>query len=103
MVGIPPFSGFISKWYLGLGALEAGQSFFLIVLLVSSFLNGLYYLPIVVASFFRKETVDVQKQPIPLSAQIALIILSVATIFFGLFSNIPIDYITPAVQGLFGL
>ncbi len=103
MVGIPPFSGFISKWYLGLGALEGGQSFFLIVLLVSSFLNGLYYLPIVIAGFFRTGTQDFSKQPIPLSAQISLVVLATATVFFGLFSNIPIDYITPAVQGLFGL
>lgn len=103
MVGIPPLSGFISKWYLGLGALEADQMPFLLVLLISSLLNGFYYMPIVIAGFFRKETVEIQKQNVPLGAQVALIILIAATFFFGLFSNVAVDYITPTVRGLFGL
>ncbi|HHT68990.1 MAG TPA: monovalent cation/H+ antiporter subunit D family protein, partial [Firmicutes bacterium] len=103
MVGVPPLSGFISKWYLGLGALEADQMPFLLVLLISSLLNGFYYMPIVIAGFFRKETVEIQKQNVPLGAQVALIILIAATFFFGLFSNVAVDYITPTVRGLFGL
>lgn len=103
MVGIPSFSGFISKWYLGLGALEANQLLFLVVLLVSSLLNAFYYLPIVIAGFFKKGTVEVEKQVIPVGAQISLIFLIAATFFFGLFSNIPVSYIAPTIQGLFGM
>jgi multicomponent Na+:H+ antiporter subunit D len=55
MVGFPPLNGFVSKWYLALGALDAGQPVFVAVILVSSLLNGLYYLPIVIAAFFRQE------------------------------------------------
>ena len=103
MVGIPPLSGFISKWYLGLGALEANQLPFLLVLLLSSLLNGFYYMPIVIAGFFKKETVEIQKQVVPLGAQISLIVLIVATFFFGLFSNLAVDFLTPTVQGLFNV
>lgn len=52
MIGIPPLNGFLSKLNLGLGALEAGAPVYLFVLLVSSLLNGLYYLPIIIAAFF---------------------------------------------------
>ncbi|MCK9525196.1 MAG: monovalent cation/H+ antiporter subunit D family protein [Limnochordia bacterium] len=101
MVGIPPLSGFISKWYLGLGALEANQLVFLFVLLLSSLLNGFYYLPIVIAGFFQTETVEIQKKEIPIGAQVSLVILIAATFFFGLFSNVSVDFLTPTVQGFF--
>ena len=47
MIGLPPTAGFITKWQLGLGALEAGQGWVLAVLLSSSVLNAAYFLPVV--------------------------------------------------------
>ncbi|MFC1787412.1 monovalent cation/H+ antiporter subunit D family protein, partial [Halobacteriota archaeon] len=46
MCGFPPVSGFISKWYLCMGALEAGGLFFFFMLLVSSLMNVAYFFPI---------------------------------------------------------
>lgn len=53
MIGIPPLGGFLSKWYLAMGAIEAKQLPILIVLAVSTVLNACYLLPIVYAAFFR--------------------------------------------------
>jgi len=53
MIGAPPLVGFISKWYLGLGALEAGQGWVVWVLAVSSALNAAYFLPILYAAWFK--------------------------------------------------
>jgi multicomponent Na+:H+ antiporter subunit D len=50
-VGLPPFNVFVTKWYLGYGALDFGQPLFLVLLLVSSMLNAAYYLPIVISAF----------------------------------------------------
>ena len=58
MIGIPPLNGFLSKLNLGLGALEAGAPIYVFVLLVSSLLNGLYYLPIIIAAFFGEKHDD---------------------------------------------
>ncbi|MCR3923471.1 MAG: monovalent cation/H+ antiporter subunit D family protein, partial [Firmicutes bacterium] len=55
MMGIPPFNGFLSKWTLSLGALDAHQPIYVMVLLISSLLNGLYYLPIIISAFFGAE------------------------------------------------
>lgn len=54
MIGIPPLGGFVSKWYLAMGALQAGQTPILFVLAVSSVLNASYFLPIVYRAFFKE-------------------------------------------------
>jgi multicomponent Na+:H+ antiporter subunit D len=52
MIGLPPLAGFVSKWYLGLGALEAGMPWVLAVLATSSLLNAAYFLPILYQAWF---------------------------------------------------
>jgi len=46
MIGVPPVAGFVSKWYLGLGAAEAGSDWVLLILVASSLLNAAYFFPI---------------------------------------------------------
>ncbi len=53
MIGIPPLNGFLSKWTLALGALDANMAIYVLVLLISSLLNALYYLPIIIPAFFE--------------------------------------------------
>jgi multicomponent Na+:H+ antiporter subunit D len=53
MIGVPPMAGFISKWYLGIGGLESGQGWVILVLATSSLLNAAYFLPIVAAAWLR--------------------------------------------------
>ena len=52
LIGLPPFSGAWSKYYLVLGSLHEGYYAVLAVLLASSLMNALYFLPIVVRAFF---------------------------------------------------
>ena len=54
MIGIPPVSGFITKWYLVIGSMERHSVAVLAVLLASSFLNAAYFVPIVYKAFFRE-------------------------------------------------
>jgi multicomponent Na+:H+ antiporter subunit D len=54
LVGIPPLNGFISKWFLGQGALEANLGIYLGLLLLSGLLNAAYFFPIVRRAFFMK-------------------------------------------------
>jgi multicomponent Na+:H+ antiporter subunit D len=53
MMGIPPIAGFVSKWYLGLGAVTADQHWVLLVLATSTLLNAGYFLPILYKAWFR--------------------------------------------------
>jgi multicomponent Na+:H+ antiporter subunit D len=55
MIGLPPVAGFVSKWYLGLGAVEAGiAAWILPVLVASSLLNAAYFLPILYRAWFLR-------------------------------------------------
>ncbi len=54
MMGAPPLAGFVSKWYLGMGALEAGVTWVVPVLLASTILNAIYFLPLLHRAWFRK-------------------------------------------------
>lgn len=53
LAGLPPFNGFISKWYLCLGGIESQHVGLTAVFIVSGVLNIAYLFPIVYAAFFR--------------------------------------------------
>jgi multicomponent Na+:H+ antiporter subunit D len=53
LMGLPPCIGFVSKWYILRGALDAGLVLPPLVLVASTLLNAAYFMPIVYAAFFR--------------------------------------------------
>jgi multicomponent Na+:H+ antiporter subunit D len=52
MIGLPPVAGFITKWYLGIGAVQAGASWVVAILVASTILNAAYFLPILRRAWF---------------------------------------------------
>ncbi len=103
IVGIPPTSGFICKWYIALGALEANRIFFAIILLFGALLIFGYYIKIINTAYFKQPlTKDKLKgvKESPLSMTIPIGILAVLCIVFGVGAIIPISYIDPAVKAL---
>jgi multicomponent Na+:H+ antiporter subunit D len=59
MIGVPLVCGFVSKWYIGIGTLQAHRSVFLIVLLTSTILNTGYFFPVILrAVFFKPKDCD---------------------------------------------
>ncbi|WP_134672064.1 cation:proton antiporter [Halorussus marinus] len=53
MAGIPLVAGFVSKYFLLIGTVSAGQMVFTAALLVSGVLNIAYFWPVVYAAFFE--------------------------------------------------
>jgi multicomponent Na+:H+ antiporter subunit D len=53
LAGLPPMGGFLSKWYLVLGALEAGQYLFAGIMVFSGLFTAGYLFPIVYRAFFK--------------------------------------------------
>ena len=88
IIGLPPFGGMWSKWYLLLGALEAEQLVLIGVLMVSSLLNVAYLLPIPVLAFFGK-TPDAEQAPgmreAPWPALAALLLTAFGSLVLFLF------------------
>jgi len=52
MIGVPPVAGFVSKVYLGMGALEVEQPWVVLVLAGSALLNAAYFLPLLYRGWF---------------------------------------------------
>jgi multicomponent Na+:H+ antiporter subunit D len=92
MIGIPGVSGFISKWYLSLAVLEGGHPWILLVILFSSFLNSMYYLPIVIKGFLCAECEGspnvMGRDSLPASMWIPMAIMAFLIILFGLFPQL---------------
>ncbi|MBA7528468.1 Na(+)/H(+) antiporter subunit A [subsurface metagenome] len=89
MCGIPPACGFISKWFLCQGALQAGEIVFLFVLLIASFLDVVYFFPIIHTAFFKKpegvaEEVEVRVKEAPLFMLVPLSITAIFSVIFFL-------------------
>ncbi|ASY66896.1 NADH-ubiquinone oxidoreductase chain L (plasmid) [Sinorhizobium sojae CCBAU 05684] len=87
MIGVPPTAGFVSKWYLAQGSVEAGEMAFLAVLLVSSVLNAAYFLPVSYVAFFGEATAgegSATVREIPL-VTIPLVATAILSVLMGIF------------------
>ncbi|MEI6516419.1 MAG: proton-conducting transporter membrane subunit, partial [bacterium] len=52
MIGAPPVGGFVTKWYLLVGAIDASQLGIVLILLTSTILNVAYFAPVVYQAYF---------------------------------------------------
>lgn len=52
-IGLPPLAGYVSKWYLQHGAIQAGEDWAPLVLTASSLLNAAYFLPILYRAWLK--------------------------------------------------
>ncbi len=95
MIGTPPLSGFVSKWYLGLGMLEADNALLLAVLLGGALMAAIYLLPVVYRMYFREplitsdDKIATEGREAPASMLVPLVIATVLTIALGLGAYLP--------------
>ena len=98
MIGVPPVAGFVSKWYLGLGATEAGSHWVLGVLVASSLLNAAYFFPILFRAWFKEPPDQWPEEHIParrLETSASLlwppVITALLALAAGLFAAAPVS------------
>lgn len=108
LVGIPPASGFISKWYLAGGSLASGIPIFSwlgpVILLVSALLTAGYLLPITIRGFLPGADYDyagLEKKEPAGTMVIPLLILAGLSVFLGLFPNPLTQYLNKIIQTLY--
>ena len=100
LIGIPPASGFVSKWYLAVGALNSGLRIYNwlapVILLISALLTAGYLLPITIDGFFPGK--DCPELP-PKNDEggvlmwVPIMVLAALSLLLGIFSG-------PLVRGL---
>lgn len=108
LIGIPPASGFISKWHLAMGALNSGIELFSwlgpAVLLISALLTAGYLLPVTIKGFLPGADFDyehLQKKEPALIMVVPLVILAAFSLLLGLFPNPLINYMDQIAAALF--
>ncbi|MFT5089049.1 MAG: multicomponent Na+:H+ antiporter subunit D [Candidatus Latescibacterota bacterium] len=91
LIGVPLTVGFISKWYLLLGALEHGWWPVAVLVLISSLLAAVYIWRFVEVAYFRSPPADAPPLAAPpLSMQIPIWLLLAATLFFGVQTDLTV-------------
>lgn len=99
MIGIPLFVGFVSKWNFGQGIMEYGSMILIVVLTLSSLLNGIYFMPLVIRSYFFKGNEELERKEFGISLPLG--ILAGLIIITGIFSNPIILALKSIVESLY--
>ena len=100
MIGLPPFAGFFSKWYLALGAIQSGHYFYVAVLILSSLLGAIYFFRIIEKIFMEEKTskengnVNTKVLELPWQMILPLLVCAVAIIAIGLGNSFIVNNIT---------
>jgi multicomponent Na+:H+ antiporter subunit D len=101
MIGAPPVAGFITKWSLLVGSIEAHQLGILFILLASTILNAAYFAPVTYKAFFGKRPAGEACTGIkeaPLSMLIPILIAATISVLLGIFPNFMLQFVK-AVTG----
>ncbi len=81
IIGLPPFGGSWSKWFLALGAAESGHFLLIAVLMISTLLNIAYLVPIIVRGFLDGSHVnDTKIKEAPLMCVVPLCLTALGTL-----------------------
>jgi multicomponent Na+:H+ antiporter subunit D len=96
MIGLPPTAGFFSKWYLIMGSLEQANWFFVLVLVLSSLLNAVYFFRVLERIYLKPQSVPAgpiegeaeEQEPVgqgeaPLAMILPTLVLAVALLVLG--------------------
>ncbi|RFB05907.1 monovalent cation/H+ antiporter subunit D family protein [Parvularcula marina] len=107
IVGLPPMAGSWPKFFLMLGAVDAGQLAIIAVLIISSLLNVVYLLSIPVKAFFGKPAGEAQPAPIgwktlqeaPIFCLVPPLLTAAGTIILFFYSDPLFNFLLPLIGG----
>jgi len=100
MIGAPPVAGFVTKWYLLLGSLDASQMGIILVLLASTLLNVGYFAPVTFRAFFGKPPAGVVYQGIqeaPLTMVVPIMIAAIISVIIGIYPDFLMNFVKAVI------
>jgi multicomponent Na+:H+ antiporter subunit D len=101
MIGLPPAVGFVSKWYMLSGAMQAGEWLAVAVIAASTLLTAGYFLPIVYRAFFRPppDADRASHGEAPLPMVLALCATALATVLLFFLPEVPLALARGMIEG----
>jgi NADH-quinone oxidoreductase subunit N len=90
LAGIPPFAGFFGKYYVFLGAIQAGYTWLAILGVLMSVVSAFYYLRLVVLMYFS-DTASTRTFNAAPAGLTALLVSALALLLLGLLPSTIVD------------
>jgi len=100
IMGIPPLVGFVSKWYISLGTIASGNWPYIIVIIVNTLMEFVYFLRVVNTAYFAPGAAEKREAPISMVAP--TVVLAVACVLFGIFVTPLRSMLDPVIGVLLG-
>jgi len=103
LIGVPATVGFVSKWYLVVGALERGWPVVALLILLSSLLAVVYVWRVIEVIYFRERPEGAREaREVDATMLIPTWVLIGAAVYFGLRAEVTSDVAIRAAQSLLG-
>lgn len=104
IIGVPPTSGFFSKWYLISGAIQAGHYGFMVALLFSSLVNVILFFRIIEIAYYEPfsdhlsdhhghESHPEPPDEAPLTMLVPLLIVAAGLVLVGIYTGDIVNHI----------
>jgi len=103
LIGVPLTAGFVSKWYLIVAAMEAGQAWLVILIVITSLMAIYYVWRVIEAAWFS--AAPETRTPVseaPLSLLIPLYVVVAANFWFGIDTRLSVGGAEAAARALLG-
>lgn len=103
LIGVPLTAGFVSKWYLVLGAVEQGYWPVVVIIVVASLLAAIYVWRVVESAYLRPAPTD--RAPVseaPLALLAPTWVLAASNLYFGIETSLPVGAALRAAGQLLG-
>jgi multicomponent Na+:H+ antiporter subunit D len=83
LIGVPGTAGFISKWYLILGAIDRGQWWLVAVIVVTSLIAVAYVWRVVESAYLRPPEGKWNRKEAPAGMLVAALAMAALCVYFG--------------------
>lgn len=94
MIGVPLTTGFVSKWYLAMGSLEADKGYLILVIMLSSLMTVIYFWRVIDNVWFKipKGEIEVRENnSVSILMLLPTLVMAVLCVFFGVIAYLPLD------------
>ncbi|MEM9028054.1 MAG: monovalent cation/H+ antiporter subunit D family protein [Pseudomonadota bacterium] len=99
IIGVPGTAGFVSKWQLSMGAIDAEMPLLVFLIVASSIISVLYIGRIIEVAYFRPVSKDCERATDPgLTMLIPIALMAAATLYFGIDTALSADIARDAAK-----
>lgn len=102
LIGVPGTAGFVTKWYLVIGAIDAGLWWVVAAILASSLIAAVYVWRVVEIAYLRPVPAGGRREEAPLSMLVGALGLVALSVYFGLETSFSVGGAREAAELLLG-